>query len=952
MCKPTAEFSDARLKSTDELTKKRKECKTFNIIHQNVCSIRNKIGEIEVFLKSSGDTYDVLCFSEHFMSADETASLSIGDYTLISSFSRKKHTHGGVMIMVRNNIICSPRTDLVEASVEMTCEFAAIEIKHINLIILTVYRPPGGDFNLFLDIMNSILDILTVYRTYVVVLGDFNIHFNLNNNRKKGFMDLMNSYGFTEHIFDFTRQSACLDNVLVNFTEVLDFGAGIVDAIVSDHRAVHIKIKNLKNPVSQSMIYHQPITVVGTNHLFDFLSNMNWSFVKSDTSANIKCDLFFNILCKGLNLCFPVRKMVCRSNVNVRWYNHGLAEMREKLRFLNDLHNNFKLPETAVLRNQYRTQYRQKIAHCKLQANSAFIQRAENKVRAAWQITNDYRGATKKQIPNEISADMFNSYFTDVAQTVLQSLPQINIEPSKYLGVFTIKPPFGGFSFREVTIIEVRDAINSLKSKNSRDIFGYSTVLLKKIKNTMIIPLMYLINSCIREGVYPDLLKKSKVVPIHKRGDYNDINNYRPITLVPTLSKVFEYLLKDQMYTYFSANDLFSKSQFGFMKSKSTTGAILSLLQYVVEGLEECQHIGAILCDLSKAFDCICHRLLLQKLEYYGFHPRSVKLIQNYLTNRAQQTLVGGKLSESLYISSGVPQGSVLGPLLFLIYINDIETATDDKLVLFADDTTSISKSKNLEHLILQMKQSVLSLERWFNANGLSLNVNKTENIIFSLRPVISDLDLRNTCRADSVRFLGVYLDNTLVFDTHVDQVSKKLSKSIFLLKNLKRTVDNKVLIMAFHALFQSHCNYGILAWGHAAQASRIFKLQRRAVRVLENLHYRADVRQTFIKLNILTLPSMYILSCLTYVKNYLDEYSSHCELHNHNTRYKGNIRLKYLRLGKSRMSVNHFGPKFYNKLPNHVRNLDKKQFCMSVKKYLLSNAFYSSQEFLDNVNM
>nr|CAI5846940.1 unnamed protein product [Callosobruchus analis] len=157
---------------------------------------------------------------------------------------------------------------------------------------------------------------------------------------------------------------------------------------------------------------------------------------------------------------------------------------------------------------------------------------------------------------------------------------------------------------------------------------------------------------------------------------------------------------------------------------------------------------------------------------------------------------------------------------------------------------------------------------------------------------------------------------------------------------------------MAFHALFQSYCNYGILAWGHAPQASRIFKLQRRAVRVLADLGYRTDVRQTFINLNILTLPSLYILSCLTYVKNNLGAYRYHSEFLDHNTRYRGNINVEYLRLKRTCISVNHFGPMFHNKLSEHIRNLEMKQFCKLVKNYLLSKAFYSFQEYLDNVDI
>ena len=239
-------------------------------------------------------------------------------------------------------------------------------------------------------------------------------------------------------------------------------------------------------------------------------------------------------------------------------------------------------------------------------------------------------------------------------------------------------------------------------------------------------------------------------------------------------------------------------------------------------------------------------------------------------------------------------RGSILGPLLFLIYINDIESSTDENLVLFGDDTTAITKSKHLELLIARMKQTLVNLERWFR---LSLNVNKTEQIIFSLRNVSSQLQDENL--SDSVKFLGVYLDGTLVFDQHIEQIAKKLSQVIFLLRTLRGAVDHQVLLMVFNALFQSHCSYAILTWGHTAQARIVFKLQSRAIRVVGGQLSKADVEETFMKLKILTLPPLFILCSLVYVINNLDRYSLCCNNHYNDTRYKKNIHLDYMRLKK-----------------------------------------------------
>lgn len=888
----------------------------------------------------------MLCFTEHFLRPEEEPALSIPGFTISSCYSRTKHRCGGAMILTRADLDCTERIDLVEKTIEMDCEIAAVEIKKLNMVIVTVYRPPNGNYCTFLDQITQILEILMYHSRLVIITGDFNIVFNINDNRKKSFIDLFSSYNFTQQIHANTRRDACLDNIFVNFENDLEFNCNVLKGIASDHSAVQIGVNIVQGPKNKTIMTnsYRPITAIGTNKLYNILAEVDWSFIKSSITISEKCNKFMQIILDNYCECFPVKRVRTHNNGIVRWYSEELGRMREHLSLLNDLYQSHKTDDLRQQRDQYRRHYRNTIKRAKKKANSNYVEKSTNKIKAAWNIINQNRGSNQnKNFSPAFNSDEFNKHFSTIAEKILNDMPKVNIDPKRYFSPQSQNLSLRDFSFAEVTYINVRDAIDSLKPKSCKDIYGLNTILLKKLKDIILIPITNLINCCIRENYYPDIFKKSKIVPVLKKGDPKNLNNYRPITIIPALSKIFEYLLKEQLYAHMENKNLFTDSQFGFRKSKSTTDAITSLLEFIIEGFERSEHVGMVLCDLTKAFDCISHHILLEKLKIYGFSQGSLQLMHSYLNDRTQQTCCEGKLSPTTTVKHGVPQGSILGPLLFLIYINDINAATGTPLIIFADDTTAILRHKNIVTLTEQMNLSLKELETWFSANGLSLNIAKTEQIILSLRH-----STMNDTWVNCVKLLGIYLDKTLNFECHVDMITKKLSTTLFLLNSLKNKVNQNILKTAYHSFFHSHCTYGILAWGHSAQAVRIFKMQRRAVRVIMGLHYRADVRSAFVELNILTLPCIFILASLNYVKKSISNYQFCCEQHSHDTRKKTDIRIPHARLHKSCISTTNLGPKFYNKLPDHIRTLNKQDFSKQIKAYLLKQAFYSVGEFLD----
>ena len=373
-----------------------------------------------------------------------------------------------------------------------------------------------------------------------------------------------------------------------------------------------------------------------------------------------------------------------------------------------------------------------------------------------------------------------------------------------------------------------------------------------------------IINLSFLSGIFPDLCKLSKIIPIFKKDDPLLCINYRPISLLSNISKLFEKLVYKRMYSFLDQNNLIYDKQFGFRSKHSTSHALISATEYIKTQLDSGYQVGGVFIDLEKAFDTVNHDILCDKLSYYGFRGISQQLIKSFLTNRLQYVSINGFNSSKLPVKCGVPQGSTLGPLLFLLYINDLRYSIKSSITShFADDTCILFSSRKVKSLETILNTDLKSCSVWLKANRLSLNVDKSKLIIFKTKKKIIDytkisfkLDGFKLVPSDHVKYLGVFMDQHLDWDYQIKQLGTKLSRANGVLLKLRHYVPIETLIGIYYSIFYSHLHYAIPVWSLTTKQNLepLIILQKKCVRIMNFAPYNSHTIDLFSNNKLLRL--------------------------------------------------------------------------------------------------
>jgi len=466
---------------------------------------------------------------------------------------------------------------------------------------------------------------------------------------------------------------------------------------------------------------------------------------------------------------------------------------------------------------------------------------------------------TNKQIHDKFQiSKIMNEYFTSLSSSITShNCSDINKRgPDITFNEQTIY-------LSPITSAELQKIISSLKSKSSHGIDEISTKLIKEIAPYILTPLVHILNISLSSGIFPNALKIARVVPIFKSTNRLDPCNYRPISLLPSFSKLFEKAINTRIINFFEKHGLLYLNQHGFRKDFSTSTALIDVTNYIKENIDKGQSTIGVFVDLSKAFDSISHDILLEKLYKYGIRGTAHNIISSYLQNRCQYVDINGVTSTCLNLSKGVPQGSILGPTLFLIYVNDIYKCSTAHLTMYADDISLLYTGRNINDCINNVNKDLLDLDSWCRRNQLAINVNKTNLIIFhSPQRKIPDgispikINKQKLQLVHSTKFLGFILDQNLSWKQHVKHICKNITFGISYIIKVQSLFPRHILKILYRSFVECHLRYGIESWGSACKTtlSPIHTLQKRALRIMYHLPFRTSVYEIFSTIGLLTV--------------------------------------------------------------------------------------------------
>lgn len=838
------------------------------------------------------------------------------------------------------------------------------EIRFSNkpLHIVNLYRSQKCDCQSFLHSIEWILD--EIGSGECIVLGDFNVDMNTKNLKAVSLTNLFSEYDMYTHHNLVTRpiSGTSIDGVFGNIKSGIVVNS--VENQFSDHNYLSCI---LRTEITLNDNIDEHFYRIDYEKFGEYIDeSMKLDVNLSDPSK--QCDDLVNCLKDAISLSSE------RIGVHKDIHHELTPWMTKKLVYLIKFKNNLLKKKRKNKHNKLLLDQIKRISNVIKYAKKSLVDSYYKNCitscggdpKKVWRFLNKEFGRNLSKsyqlrddkgnqlLTDDEKAVAHNNYFYE---TLKKMRSNIIVNSDDNINNFrTLLSSQTRFNLRKVDMPTVELVLESMPKNKGSGHDGITTKMLLIRKSFISLILTRIFNSIVETSSYPDVLKVHKVIPIPKNHGAHNINMYRPISLLSTISKVFEKMMYNQMSDYIENNNLIFCRQYGFRKGSGTEAAVVSLVNDICDGLDKgFNGVAAVFFDLSKAFDLVDHAILTKKLEFFGFQDSTITLLKSYLNNRKQYVQIGNSKSSLKPVECGVPQGSILGPLLFKMYINDIQNISfKGKLLMFADDICILYNYKHPLVLRTEIEYDASMLFEYARLNKLSMNAEKTQFVRF--RPYILKRDAEMAVYIDgklvfetlSVKYLGVNLSYNLSWDNHIEMLKTKISRATGILRKFKSKLSVETKLQLYYALIHSYFVYVPIAYGYknSVALKSLQSAQNKALKVVYNLPSYYPTVQLFktYAVGVLPVKAIYKQNLLMFIfksskglGNTFIQFNQHFDLSHRSTRQQRNLKSARCRLELTKQRIEYAGPHEYNALPQTLKDIATiSAFKRNVKSYLL----------------